>query len=288
MSGEEEGGSGTPNSGDDDPPSPGGAASRSGTAPSGGQGAGWASPDAGGPNPRTGGPSPYTGPPASPYGPPAPPPYGGPTPGPYGGPAPGPYGGPPRQPLPAATVNPADLRPRRLWFVLAAVIIVAGLTTGAVLAVGLLRDAGPTRTFAANETVTVQLKRSPKPGFYVTDAGSPSDRCFARDTAGRQIWAEPISGQTTITINNTRWHVLSFVSLPADGTFQVGCVATAADTGARYGVGTPPETRDLLTTILAMIVLWVGSIAIGLVIIIVVAVRRGTNRRRLLAGPMPR
>ncbi|MFB9836883.1 hypothetical protein ACFFNX_32390, partial [Actinoallomurus acaciae] len=115
----------------------------------------------------------------------------GPPPGPYGGPPPGPYGGPPWRPLPAPAVDPADLRPRRLWFVLAAVIIVAGLTTGAVLAAGLIRDAVPTATFTANETVTVALRRSPRPGFYVTDAGSLSDRCFARDAAGHQIWARP-------------------------------------------------------------------------------------------------
>ncbi|MFB9836882.1 hypothetical protein [Actinoallomurus acaciae] len=82
--------------------------------------------------------------------------------------------------------------------------------------------------------------------------------------------------------------MLSFLSIPADGTYQVGCVATAADTGARYGVGTPPEAHEMFTTMLTVTVIWVGAIAIGVVIIIVIVVRRGSNRRRVLAGPMPR
>ncbi|GAA4499605.1 hypothetical protein GCM10023191_046790 [Actinoallomurus oryzae] len=108
-----------------------------------------------------------------------------------------------RPPYPPA----AEIRPRRLWFLIAALIVVAGLATAAVIFVRLIVGAGPTRTFGPGETVTLHLGKAPRPGFYVTDAGSPNDRCYARDSTGRQFTAEPISGTATITENGTRWHV---------------------------------------------------------------------------------
>jgi hypothetical protein len=184
---------------------------------------------------------------------------------------------------PAATVNAADLRPRRLWFVVAAMILVAGIATCVVLLANLGGTGEPTRTFAANETATVRLTRDSRPGFYVTDTDAPG-RCFARDATGRQIWAKPNSGTESVTINDTQWYVLSHLDLPADGTYQVGCTGANAD--ARYGVGTLPEAVTMIATfsIAILVLLAAGAAAIA---ITVVAVRRGSHRRRLVAAPAP-
>ncbi|MFB9834298.1 hypothetical protein [Actinoallomurus acaciae] len=181
----------------------------------------------------------------------------------------------------------SELRPRRLWYAIAALILVAGVATAAVIFIRLIAGAGPARTFGPGETVTLHLGKDPRPGFYVTGTGSPDDHCYARDSAGRRFAAEPISGTTTITENGTRWHVLSHLRLPADGTYQVTCPRTAANAGARYGIGTPPETGQMVGKIFAVILIPMAALAAATVIIIVVAVRRSSHRRRLAAPPTP-
>jgi serine/threonine protein kinase len=203
-----------------------------------------------------------------------------PTPRPAVLPAPASDGRPP-----AATVDAADLRPRRLWFVVAALILAAGIATCVVLLANLGGTGEPTRTFAANETATVRLTRDSRPGFYATAIGSPAGRCFARDATGRQIWAKPNSGTESVTIDDTQWYVLSHLDLPADGTYQVGCTGANAD--ARYGVGTLPEAVTLITTFSIAILVPLAAGAAAIAITIAVAVRRGSHRRRLLAAPAP-
>ncbi|WP_329255967.1 hypothetical protein OG417_15470 [Actinoallomurus sp. NBC_01490] len=189
--------------------------------------------------------------------------------------------------VPPPYPSAAEIRPRRLWFLIAALIVVAGLATAAVIFVRLIVGAGPTRTFGPGETVTLHLGKDPRPGFYVTDAGSPDDRCYTRDSTGRQFTAEPISGTATITENGTRWHVLSHLRLPAGGTYQVTCPRTATNSDARYGIGTPPGAGQMVGSIFAVILIPLATLAIAAVIIIVVAVRRSSNRRRLTSPPMP-
>ena len=160
-------------------------------------------------------------------------------------------------------------------------IAAAGLITGAVLLIINVTGALPHHTFGPGETVSVALKRDPQPGFYVTDAGSPDDTCYARGPAGQRIDPHPMSGTVTVNDNGTQWHVLSRLRLPSDGTYQVTCEKAATNAGARYAIGTPPDAARIATAILIP----VGALATALVITIVTAVRRNAYRRRLMAPP---
>jgi hypothetical protein len=75
--------------------------------------------------------------------------------------------------------------------------------------------------------------------------------------------------------------VLSRLPLPADGTYQVTCPKTDSNAGARYAIGTPPGAAGILLAV----VIPIGALGIGAVITIVVAVRRSSYRRRLMAPP---
>lgn len=160
-------------------------------------------------------------------------------------------------------------------------IAAAGLITGGVLLFIDVTGSLPHHTFGPGETVSVPLKRDPQPGFYVTDAGSPDDTCYALGPTGQRIDPHPMSVKETVNDNGTQWHVLSRLRLPADGTYQVTCLKTATNAGARYAMGTP---FDAARTIM-MILIPVGALLIALVITIVTAVRRNAHRRRLMAPP---
>ena len=163
----------------------------------------------------------------------------------------------------------------------AGVLAAVGIATGIVLFITTVLGSIPHHTFAPGETVTVQLKRDPRPGFFVTDAGSPTDTCSAQASNGQRIPAQPISGAVTVSDNGTEWHLLSRLRLPADGTYQVTCAKTATNAGARYAIGTPPEAIRIVLGVLIAI----GTVGIGVVITIVTAVRRGSYRRRMTPPP---
>jgi hypothetical protein len=182
---------------------------------------------------------------------------------------------------------PAEIRPRRVWFLIAALILVAGPAAAVVILIRLATGAGPTRTFGAGETVTLHLDKNPRPGFYVTDAGSLDDRCHARDPYGRRFEARPISGTAAVTENGVRWHILSHLSLPAGGTYQVACPRTSANAGARYGIGTPPGAGEMVGSIFAVLLIPMATFGVAAVITIVVIVRRSSHRRRVSRPPAP-
>ena len=163
----------------------------------------------------------------------------------------------------------------------AGVVAAAGLITGAVLLITSVTTALPKHTFAPGETVTVQLKRHPEPGFYVTDLGSTDDICYAQGPNGQRIDPHPMSSTLTVSDNGTTWLVLSRLRLPSDGTYQVTCLKSATNAGARYAIGTPPDAARII----AMILIPVGALATALVLTIITAVRRNAYRRRLMAPP---
>jgi hypothetical protein len=161
------------------------------------------------------------------------------------------------------------------------VIAAAGLITGAVLLIIDVTGALPHHTFGPGETVSVHLKRDPQPGFYMTGAGSLDDTCYALGPTGQRINPHRMSINVTVNENGTQWYVLSQLRLPADGTYQLTCLKTATNAGARYAVGTPLNAGRTIM----MILIPVGALLIALVITIVTAVRRNAHRRRLMAPP---
>jgi hypothetical protein len=179
----------------------------------------------------------------------------------------------------------SELRPRRRWLLVPAAILAGGITATILIAISLFSGTSPKRTFVAGETVTIDLTRDPRPGFYVSDEGASTDRCYARDASGRQYEAEHITGTMTITVNGQKWNVLSHIALPANGTYQVTCDKTDANASARYGVGYPPETGAFVGGILAVVLIPLISFFAAVGITIVIFVRRNTYRRRLLTPP---
>jgi hypothetical protein len=185
-------------------------------------------------------------------------------------------------------ISSAELRPRRRWLLVAAAILVAGIIATILIVVDLFTGTAPKRTFAAGETVTINLTRSPRPGFYVSGEQALIDQCYARQpVSGQRYPAKPITGTMSITVNGEKWNVLSRLDLPMDDTYQVTCDANDANAGARYGIGYPPEAVRFVGGILATVLIPLISISAALVITLVVILRRNSHRRRLRATPPP-
>ncbi|MFI0447009.1 hypothetical protein [Actinomadura sp. 6N118] len=178
--------------------------------------------------------------------------------------------------VPAGLIPLSSLRPRRLWYAVVVVLVLAGIANSMVNLVLLMKDGLPQRTFSAGETVTVRLQQNSQPGFYVTSQGSPADRCHALDSGGQQVAAEPASGTTSLSVNGTTWYVLSFLRLQADGNYQLTCPKTGSNASARYGIGTPPKPSAITTPALISLSTFAVAAALG----ITVFVRRHSYSRR--------
>lgn len=179
----------------------------------------------------------------------------------------------------ASLIPLSSLRPRRLWYAVVVVLVLAGIANSMVNLVLLMKDGLPQRTFSAGETVTVRLQQNPQPGFFVTGQGSLADRCHALDTAGQQVPTEPASGTTSLSVNGTTWYVLSFLRLPADGNYQVTCPNTGSNANARYGIGTPPKPSAITTPALISLSTLAAAAALGITVFIR---RRSYSRRHAL------
>lgn len=189
----------------------------------------------------------------------------------------------------ARRIDPAILRPRRRWFVVAGVVAFVGIVVGgvifAVVLLSVLNEAKPVATFGSGQTVTVSLVASPRPAIYVSDPGSLSGRCTVTSSSGQQVPITQLLNVETLVFGGQRWQVGYHIDVPGPGEYRVTCTGPAA----RYGVGTPPSTARLIGAILALVLIPGVSIVIAVIITVVVLVRRGRNRRRLLAetGPPP-
>ncbi|GAB3968195.1 hypothetical protein GCM10029978_037170 [Actinoallomurus acanthiterrae] len=178
--------------------------------------------------------------------------------------------------------DPAQVRPRRAWFVVAALCIVVGVALGVVMLVfGITTGAGSRdKKFGAGETVTVSLK--PDAAVYVPEGSYGGADCRVASASGQAVSVTRPGYRFTTSSNGESWQVAGLVHVSAAGEYRVTC--TGGD--GRYAVGQAPRPSRLVVGILSSIGFFMVGIFSGVATIIVVAVRRNRHRTRLAARPM--
>ncbi|MEV7156233.1 serine/arginine repetitive matrix protein 2 [Streptomyces misionensis] len=198
---------------------------------------------------------------------------------PYGG-----YGGPP----PAPPVIPAkDLRPRRLWYVVAALLGAVLVGTGGTLVVLAIKDTvnsvDTAHTFAGGEPRTFGFTRGKTRAIYVSQSRWGHVDCrIPRELA--DSLTKP-AGTFRVTHGVRSWdRVLEFTPRTS-GDYPVIC--TSEVPGAVFALGDKPEVGGMVGGILAAVGCFLTAAVAVPAICIVTAVRRGRHRRRLLAAATP-
>ena len=179
-------------------------------------------------------------------------------------------------------IDPAEVRPRRVWFVVAAFGIVIGIALGVgMLVFGITTGAGSRdKKFGDGETVTVSLK--PDAAIYEPEGSPGGGSCRVTSASGQAVSVARPGYRFTTSSNGESWQLAGLVRVPSAGEYQVTC--TGGD--GRYAVGQAPRPSRLLIGILSMIGFFMVGVAGGVVTIIVVAVRRSRYRTRFAARPM--
>lgn len=201
---------------------------------------------------------------------------------PYGG-----YGGAP----PAPPVIPAkDLRPRRFWYVVAAllgVVLVGAGVTFIVLTVGnTMRSVDAAHSFAGGDQRTFSFTRGRTRAIYVSPYGRGHVDCRV-PTALADSMTQP-AGTFRVTRGARSWDRVFEFTPKTTGDYPVSCTS---ELPAEFALGDKPEVGDMVGGIFAAIGCFLTAAVAVPVICVVTAVRRGRCRRRLIAAapapPMP-
>lgn len=197
-------------------------------------------------------------------------------------------------PLPPRPVPARELRPRRYWFVVAALIVVVATAVGITLFVAGVVAATkdfrrPDQPFRANEPVTVRVVAATDKIIWIDEsvaASGPDCAVSAMDGGDARI--ESVGADLTYTTNEAEWHGLYRLNATRDGQYQVLC---QGDPAARLALGDPPRLRGFAGKLGGGLAALFGLPCLGLVaggvLALVVALRRSAHRKELAAAPPP-
>ncbi|MFC7330763.1 hypothetical protein [Marinactinospora rubrisoli] len=193
-----------------------------------------------------------------------------------------------------ARPDPAEVRPRRLWFWIGGLVIVLGVV-GAVVALFV----GAFRTTAADPPV-VGFRAGEEAAFTAESGNTDSDTwrlyadrelsfdeveraCAVTGEAGDVVIRAPGYTSTT-TVNGVSRVLVAEIGITEPGGYTIAC---AADSGAAfsvsYGAGAATVVFGILGTLGSVFLFLISGLVIGIVLIVTTAVRRGGHRRRLAA-----
>lgn len=188
-----------------------------------------------------------------------------------------------------ARIDPKQVRPGRFWYLVAAIVMVVGFAAGGVVfALGLsavVDEAPDMDAMVAPDTPTeVALTTDREWAVYVDHADSPAPavECRAESSDG-EVTLESPNSTFTYSDGEHRWHLVYEVSVSADGDYTFDCGSDAAV--ETFAVGEAVDVGGFVGgvfgTIGGLFGLGCFGLVVGGVIILVVALRRSSNRKEL-------
>ena len=194
-----------------------------------------------------------------------------------------PYGGPSSPP---PSVHAKDLRPRRVWYLVAALSGLVLAAAGAVLIVVTVRDAvdsiDTTRSFSSGESRTLHLTQGKTVVIYMSQPGHGQVDCRIPGLAPGSM-TEP-GGSVRITLGSRTWERVFEVTPDAGGAYTLTCTS---ERPAEFAVGDKPHVGAMVGGIVAAIGCFLAAFLVSAAIVVVTAVRRSRHRRRLAAMGAP-
>ncbi|SIM67865.1 hypothetical protein [Micromonospora cremea] len=191
----------------------------------------------------------------------------------------------------SAVVTPVELRPRRIWFIIAALVAVGGVLAAAGVMLFVLRSGGDLgQRLTPGQVVTVHLSPEEEKMVWVKETGQsvPDVGCDTSPVDGQEVLESRevhlLSENVELNVDNERWRGLLTLSAGPAGRYEVSCRTSGVGPAPTLSIGDPPRfygARDTALGSLAAFGLASISVIIGGVLAVVVAVRRGLHRVRL-------
>lgn len=196
-----------------------------------------------------------------------------------------PYGGPPPPP---PNIPAKDLRPRRIWYVVAGLLglVLAGAGVAFIVVtvkdtVGLIDTA---HSFSSGDSRTFGFVQGKTKAIYVSQSGPGHVDCRIPDMRSGSM-TQPRS-TFRITAGSRTWDRVFEVKPDSTGDYTLTCTS---ELPAEFALGDKPKVGATIGGIAAAIGCFLAAVAATVAIAVVTGVRRGRHRRRLAAvwAPAP-
>ncbi len=184
-------------------------------------------------------------------------------------------------PVPAGP--PARIRPSRLWYLIAAVILVLGIGAGLAFLFFALRPAlGPMEQFSAGQPQRIELGSTRSRTLYLDgDFKSLLTDIKCHTAAGESgVRLIPVAGALQVTNGSGTWYAIYQIDVSRSGTYEITC-ETEDGRPAILAVGPRTGLRGLFLGVAGAVVCPMASFLAAALIGLIVAIRRHSAKRRL-------
>ncbi|MER6028701.1 serine/arginine repetitive matrix protein 2 [Streptomyces sp. NPDC001851] len=194
-----------------------------------------------------------------------------------------PYGGPP---IPPPAIPAKDLRPRRIWYLVAALLALVLVGAGTAFLVVTVKDTlhsvDTARSFSSGDSRTFSFVKGESKAIYVSQSGKGHVECRIPEMRSGSM-TQPDSS-FRITVGSRTWDRVFEVKPGSSGDYALTCTS---ELPAEFALGDKPRVGATFGGIAAAIGCFITAFATAVTIIVVTAVRRSRHRRRLAAAWAP-
>ncbi|MER6736413.1 serine/arginine repetitive matrix protein 2 [Streptomyces puniciscabiei] len=190
-----------------------------------------------------------------------------------------PYGGPPPAP---PNIPAKDLRPRRLWYVVAGllglVLAGAGVAFIAVTLKNTVHSVDTAHSFSSGDSRTFSFVQGKTKAIYVSQSGPGHVDCRIPQMRSGSM-TQP-SSSFRVTAGSRTWERVFEVKPGSTGSYTLTCTS---ELPAEFALGDKPRVGAFVGNVFAGIGCFVAAFVTAATIAVVTAVRRHRHRRRLTA-----
>ncbi|MQY35385.1 hypothetical protein SRB17_33590 [Streptomyces sp. RB17] len=194
-----------------------------------------------------------------------------------------PYGGPPPSPV---NIPAKDVRPRRIWYVVAALLglVLAGAGIAFIVVAGksIVDSIDTAHSFSSGDSRTFRFVQGETKAIYVSQSGQGHVVCRIPQMRSGSM-TRP-SSTFRITLGSRTWDRVLEVKPGSSGDYTLTCTS---ELPAEFALGDKPRVGDTVGSIAVGIGCFIAALAATVTITVVTAVRRGSHRRRLAAASAP-
>ncbi|MGW0882244.1 serine/arginine repetitive matrix protein 2 [Streptomyces sp. NPDC002671] len=194
-----------------------------------------------------------------------------------------PYGGPPPPP---PNIPAKDLRPRRIWYLVAALLglVLAGVGTAFIVVTvkNTVNSVDTARSFSSGGSQTFSFVQGKTKAIYVSQSGKGQVKC--RIPGMRSGAMTQPDSTFRITLGSRTWERVFEVKPGSSGDYTLTCIS---ERPAEFALGDKPEVGATIGGIAAGVGCFLAALAAVVTLCVVTAVRRSRHRRRLAAAWAP-